>query len=293
SEEPSSDFSESDRLRTQLAQFASPDLIGEMEKDPNFLEAREREVTVLFADIQGFMQLSQRVGPAKTFEIIRNLMDGCTGCILDESGFIIDYAGDGIAAMWNAPTQQPDHAELACWAALNMQRTMSKLSQFWSFVANETLGMRIGIHSGVAHVGNAGSRWRLKYSPIGATVNLASRLEGCNKHLGTRVLISGETHRRLFSSLPTHRIGPVRMKGANQAIDVYQLICESEQAEGNSQRERYASALRAFEQSDFVNARQILQSDSAVASAAALLSAIEMHKDADGTTQPCIRMTEK
>ncbi len=130
---------EVDRFRIQLEQFASAKLVSAMAEDPRFLDSRERNITVVFGGVRGFTELSQRVGPEKTFSMIRNLMDQLTGSILDEEGFIIDYAGDGIAAMWNAPADQPDHAELACWAAINMQKVMDKLSEFWSFIAGESL----------------------------------------------------------------------------------------------------------------------------------------------------------
>ena len=87
----------------QLEQFASPKLVQAMTSDPGILEAQEREISVLFSDIRGFTGLTARVGAEKAFTMIRNLMNQLTGCILDEEGFIMGYAGDGIAAMWNAP----------------------------------------------------------------------------------------------------------------------------------------------------------------------------------------------
>lgn len=184
--------------------------------------------------------------------MIRNLMDQLTGSILDEEGFIIDYAGDGIAAMWNAPADQPDHAELACWAAIHMQKVMDKLSEFWNFIAGETLSAGIGINTGIAHVGNSGSRWRLKYSPIGSTVNLASRLEGANKHFGTSILISEETRQQMFTSFPLRRVGPVMTKGSLEPIQVFQLLTEEQNENVSSDvLATYETALKSYEQRDF------------------------------------------
>ncbi len=245
------------RLQMQLEQFASPKLVQAMTSDPGILEAQEREISVLFSDIRGFTGLTARVGAEKTFTMIRNLMNQLTGCILDEEGFIMGYAGDGIAAMWNAPADQPDHAELACWAAVNMQKVMSKLSQFWSFVTGEQLQARIGICTGVAHVGNAGSRWRMNYSALGPCVNLASRLEGANKFFDSSILITESTRGRLFSKFDMRRIGPVRVIGVDDATMVHQIL--TAESKSNATVEIYETALNLFEQGKFEEALRAIE----------------------------------
>lgn len=287
---------EVDRFRMQLEQFASAKLVSAMSEDPTFLDAHERQVTVLFGDVRGFTGLAQRVGPEKTFSMIRNLMDQLTGSILDEEGFIIDYAGDGIAAMWNAPADQPDHAELACWAAVNMQKVMEKLSEFWSFVAGESLLAGIGINTGIAHVGNAGSRWRLKYSPLGASVNLASRLEGANKYFESSILISESTQQQLFTSFPLRRIGPVVVKGASEPVQVFQLLTESQSETSNRELiDSYDSALSSFERGDLKSSIQslekILETQPDPISAR-LLEQAKAQLD-DSTLPPAIRLQQK
>ncbi|MEZ6075859.1 MAG: adenylate/guanylate cyclase domain-containing protein [Pirellulaceae bacterium] len=223
------------------------------------LDAREREITVLFSDIRGFTGLTERVGAEKTFVMIRNLMNQLT-LYLGRKRFYHGLRRDGIAAMWNAPASQLDHAELACWAAINMQREMAKLSQFWNFITGEVLEARIGISTGIAHVGNAGSRWRMNYSALGPCVNLASRLEGANKFFGTSILISQSTKDRLFSSLELRRIGPVLVKGVDQIEQVYELRLDSKSS-SNSARcfADYEQALQWFEQRKYDRASQVIE----------------------------------
>ena len=244
-------------LQSQLERFASPELIEAMTQDPDIFEPRQREITVLFADIQGFTGLTERVGAEKTFSMISNVMNQLTGCILDEKGFIMGYLGDGIAAMWNAPADQPDHAELACWAAVNMQKVMTKVRQFWEFVSGETLKARIGIATGTAHVGNAGSRWRMNYSALGSCVNFASRLEAANKSLGSSVLISAETKSKLFSRFDLQRIGPLLVKGMGQAEQVFELMVDPA-ARDRQQIQQYESVLQLIENRQFEEASRIL-----------------------------------
>ena len=288
---------EASHLQTQLEQFESPKLVQAMKNDSEILEAREREVTVLFSDIRGFTGLTERVGTEKTFKMIRNLMNQLTGCILDEEGFIMGYAGDGISAMWNGLSDQPDHAELACWAAVHMQKVMSKLNQFWNFVTGEKLEARIGISTGTAQVGNVGSRWRLHYSALGPCVNLASRLEAANKFFGSSILINESTKDSLFSSFNIRRIGPVVVKGADQATDVYELLGEANRAVPQFVQE-YETALSLFEAREFAQAQQAVESsiekhDQQDLAAMELMSHIKSHLSDSNNLEPAIRLSSK
>ena len=288
---------EASRFQMQLEQFASPGLVSAMKDDPNILDAREREITVLFSDIRGFTGLTERVGAEKTFQMIRNLMNQLTRCILDEDGFIMGYAGDGIAAMWNGLADQPDHSELACWAAINMQSVMAKLSEFWHFVTGEKLEARIGISTGLAHVGNAGSRWRMNYTVLGPCVNLASRLEGANKFFGTSILINQTTKDSLFSRFSLRRIGPVLVMGLNHVEQVFELRAASD----NRPKEwldTYELALKLFEQGDFQQAYTEIakakdhlgQWDTAMT---VLKSQIESFRDGQQQGSPAIKLMAK
>ena len=104
---------EAGRLRVQFEQFFSADLARELQRNPRLLEGQEREVTVLFSDIRGFSRLSERLGPTDTCKLVADVMDALTGHIRDFDGVVVDYSGDGIMAMWNAPASQPDHAAKA------------------------------------------------------------------------------------------------------------------------------------------------------------------------------------
>ncbi len=194
------------RRRVQFEQFFTPDLVAALDSDPALLEGREREVTVLFADIRGFSGVSERLSPRLTCELIRDVMELLTARIMDTAGVVVDYIGDGLLAMWNAPLEQPDHAARACRAALAMRDGLPELNRRWQGRLPGTLGLGIGINSGLALVGNTGSHKKFKYGPLGHTVNLASRVEGATKHLGVRLLITGSTRERLGQSFATRRL---------------------------------------------------------------------------------------
>ena len=105
----------------------------------------------------------------------------------------------------------------------------------------------IGINSGEALVGNTGSLQRLKYGPIGETVNLASRVEGATKALGVPVLITGNTFETIRESLATRRLAKVRLVGIESPVDLYELRGESASPEWGSRRDTYEHALKHFE----------------------------------------------
>ena len=88
-----------------------------MQADPTLLDGRDREVTALFSDIRGFSALSERLSPEETCRLVGDVMERLTAHIADHGGVVVDYIGDGLLAMWNAPAIQTDHAALACRAA--------------------------------------------------------------------------------------------------------------------------------------------------------------------------------
>ena len=106
--------------RVQFEQFFTSDLAKQLEQNKDLLKGRECEVTLLFCDIRGFSRVSEKLGPAKTVEWINDVMGVLSDAVLANQGVLVDYIGDELMAMWGAPTEQPDHATLACRAALDM-----------------------------------------------------------------------------------------------------------------------------------------------------------------------------
>ena len=98
-----------------------------------------------------------------------DVMNALTAAVMDLDGVVIDYYGDGLAAMWNAPVDQPEHPEWACRAALRMIDSLPAVQTKWAHLLVDELRLGIGVHTGLAQVGNAGSSRRTKYGPRGAT----------------------------------------------------------------------------------------------------------------------------
>ncbi|MGA2257614.1 MAG: adenylate/guanylate cyclase domain-containing protein [Thermoguttaceae bacterium] len=246
------------RTRVQFEQFFSPDLARELERDTKLLEGRSEEVTILFSDLRGFTALSERLGAHKTCHMLRDMMERLSERIVEYGGVIVDYAGDGILAMWNAPVKQADHAVRACRAALAMLGELPALNARWGDEAAGSLALGIGINTGEALVGNTGSKRKFKYGPHGHPVNLASRVQDATKKLGLPLLITASTRDRLPATLLTRRIGRVVLPGVREPVVAYELFGEHGSPEWLDRRDTYETALTLFEGGQWSRACQAL-----------------------------------
>jgi adenylate cyclase len=246
------------RTRVQFEQFFSPELVRELERDPNLLEGKNQEVTILCSDLRGFSRLSERLGAADTCRLVRDMMERLTERIVEHGGVIVDYAGDGILAMWNAPAVQADHATRAARAALAMLGEMPGLNERWHNTVGDPLVLGIGLSTGPAQVGNTGSNRKFKYGPHGHTVNVASRVQDATKRLGLPVLLAESTRSKLAASFATRRLGQVRLAGMQEAVTLYELYGEGAPADWLARRDAYESALTLYEEGHWSQACQSL-----------------------------------
>ena len=201
------------RLREQeFGRHFTPQLARHLLRNPDLVrEGRDVDVTVLFCDIRGFSGVSERLGPAETVRWLGDVMAVLSDCVLSHQGVLVDYIGDELMAMWGAPQEIDNHAELACRAAFDMLARLPELNQRWQPVIEAETDLGIGLNSGVARVGNTGSIRKFKYGPLGNAVNLASRVQGATKYLGSRLLMTGGTQQRLDAHFPSRRLCQVRV----------------------------------------------------------------------------------
>ncbi len=215
------------RTRVQLEQFCSAELVRELERNPALLEANTQEVTVLVSDLRGFTAMSERLGAQTICRLVRDLMERLSQRIRERGGFVVDYAGDGLLAMWNAPVPQGDHAVRACRAALAMRGELPALNAVWQGVVGEPLKLGIGINTGPAQVGNTGTSHLIRYGPVGHTVNLASRVQDATKKLGVPLLLTSTTRDLLPANFVTTRVGRAQLPGVADGVLLFELQSET------------------------------------------------------------------
>lgn len=238
------------RAQVQFEQFFTPQLARQLAAHPDLLQGRDADVTLLFADIRGFSRVSSQLGPVKTFEWIGSVMEELSACVYDFHGVLVNYIGDELMAMWGAPEEQPDHAVLACRAALRMIERLPSLNERWEKILGLSMSVGVGINTGPARVGNTGSTRRQMYGPLGNTVNLASRVQGATKYFKTRLLITEGTRARLGDEFRTRRLCQVRVVNIPQPVTLYELAAPAAAAAATLQS-GYEAALTEFERGNF------------------------------------------
>jgi len=166
----------------------------------------------------------------------------------------MDLVGDAIFAIWNTPIEQPDHRERACRAAILLRE---QLVDFGATRDSLPLRTRVGLHTGMVCVGNIGSATRFDFAAIGENTNLASRLEGLNKLVGTEVLATRDIQRAAEDSLVWRLVGHFKFKGIGRVVEVHELVGTVESAEcSRVWREKFADALHDFRARQFDSAAE-------------------------------------
>ncbi len=220
------------------------------------LGGERRAVTVFFSDIVDFTAASERLTPEDLVEHLRQYLTAMSGVILDNGGTVDKYIGDAVMAFWGAPEANPRHAVSACAAALRCQAQLKEMRPKWKEEGRAPFFTRMGLNTGEVVVGNVGSEMRLNYTVIGDAVNLASRLEGLNKHYGTEVLISETTYQEAKAEVVARPIDWVSVKGKTTAVLVYELLGLKGEAGGADEQlaEAFGEALASYRRQEWAEA---------------------------------------
>lgn len=257
------------QARVQFEQFFTPQLARELESNPRMLDGQDADISVLFCDIVGFSSVSNRIGSRTTMQWIGDVMDILSEAVLNHDGVVVDYIGDELMAMWGAPKADTDHAHHACQAALAMMNCRESIDRLWEKRTEQSTQFRIGINSGIASVGNTGSNRRLKYGPLGNTVNLASRLQSAAKQFGVQVLVSQSTlakatFRDSFSVEACDTQHFFRPLGTASFVNIPQPVCVHELCLGDdtasqAKVEAFSRSIELVNQGDLVAAKAVIE----------------------------------
>jgi adenylate cyclase len=220
------------------------------------LGGERRPLTIYFSDIANFTTISESMDPERLVDHLGDYLQVLSEQILATGGTVDKYIGDAIMAFWGAPVQRPDHALAACTAALRNQTILLELRELWKREGKPPLQARIGINTGEVVVGNIGSAKRLNYTAIGDEVNLASRLEGLNKHYGTRIVISEATYEEAKAGIVARPLDWVSVKGRSTPVLVYELLGLKGETPPEQQElaDRFAQVLQAYRRQEWTEA---------------------------------------
>ncbi|WP_240197162.1 adenylate/guanylate cyclase domain-containing protein [Nonomuraea lactucae] len=213
-------------LDTLFRQYMSPDVAQALLADPTqaALGGQLKELTALFADLKGFTTFSERVTPGEIVEMLNRYHTAAVPCILDNGGTIVQFVGDAMLALFNAPASQQDHARAACRAALAMQRAAAEVAEEAARNRVDKVEwpmFRVGVNTGPALVGNIGSPRLRGFNAMGDCVNVAARLQSLAEP-GT-VVIGETTLRQLGRGTKATPLGKLSLKGKEERVAAYVL----------------------------------------------------------------------
>ncbi|MCL5024191.1 MAG: adenylate/guanylate cyclase domain-containing protein [Nitrospirae bacterium] len=220
-------------IRQMFSSYVSPKIVKELIDDPERakLGGERRMVTVLFSDVIGFTSLSEKRQPEEVVSLLNEYFEEMADIIFKWDGTLDKFVGDEIMALWGAPVEQANHAELALRCAADMSVRLTRLQKTWEERGEHILEVGIGINSGEVLIGNIGAQGKkMDYTAIGDHVNLAARVEKLTRRYGVRILVTENTINSVSAAAGTaalpfefREIESVKVKGKEKEIRVLEL----------------------------------------------------------------------
>lgn len=214
-------------IKGMFNQYVPPAYIDKLIKEGKnlTLKSEKRNMSVLFADIRSFTELSENFTPEELTEFMQIYLTEVTSVIFEHQGTIDKYVGDMVMAFWNAPLDDDEHATHSVITALKMIQATKKLSIMFNERNWPSVNIGVGISSGDMNVGDMGSTYRKAYTVLGDEVNLASRIESLTKFYGVDILITEKTLKQMSpNQVLCRQVDKIRVKGKTEAVIVYQPI---------------------------------------------------------------------
>lgn len=205
-------LAERERIREAFGTYVDPEVAARILEEDTNLDGEEIEVTVMFIDVRDFTGFAERTSAPEVVAALNRLFERIVPVIHRHGGRVDKFVGDGLLAVFGAPRRQPDHADHAFAAALEIADALS----------DTQLQVGIGLNSGTVVAGNIGGDQRYEFSVIGDAVNVAARVEAATRQTGDRVLVSERTARLLCHPAAelVERTG-VELRGKRESVRVY------------------------------------------------------------------------
>jgi adenylate cyclase len=281
-------------MNETFGMYLAPELVKEMAEtgEEVKLGGEERVLSVMFSDIRDFTKIAEKLNPQELTHLINSTLTPLTNVIIKEQRGTLDkYIGDCIMAFWNAPKNDAEHARHSLQAALGMRKALDHVNGTFAQEAQMTgkpfipVGVGIGINSGPCSVGNMGSEYRMAYSALGDTVNLASRLESLTRAYGVNI-IAGEDTAAGAPEMALLEIDRVQVKGRSQPLAIYTLLGVARDAAFEQLSAAQQAFLAAYRRKDWTAAKDAIATCRGLAPDLAALYALFEKRIADYLEEP-------
>ncbi len=222
-------------IRATFGRYVSEKVAAVLLSQPGgaALGGEEREITVLFSDVMNYSTIAEHVPPHEVVAVLNEYFGAMSEIVDAHGGCVIEFLGDAVLAVFNAPVALEDHPRRAVECALAMRARLATLNEAWEesgraeawkSIGVPALRMRVGLNTGRVVAGNLGSATRMKYAVIGDTVNLAARLEQANKDFDTEILAAESTVRGAGPVAGSAQDrGEIKVKGRERSVRVFSL----------------------------------------------------------------------
>ena len=216
---------EKEMIKRAFTRYVAREVVEEILKDPEqlALTGERREVTVLFCDIRGFTPLAERLSPEEVVSLLNEFYTLMIETTFKHDGTLDKFLGDAVMAVFGAPIAHPDHAIRAVKTALDMRNGVAELNESRVAQGKSPIGIGIGLSLGEVVAGTVGTEDRMEYTVIGDSVNLAARLVANARPAG-RILISQPTYERVQDLIEAKGLGPMKVKGKEEEVEVYEVL---------------------------------------------------------------------
>lgn len=194
------------------------------------LGGSRRPLTLMFSDLEGFTQATEALAPEDVLADLSEYFEVMSQAIHGQGGVIDKFIGDGIMAQWNAPVAVEDHVADACRAVLACRRAEATLNEQRAQRQRPPMRTRFGLNTGVAVIGNVGSRSRMQYTSLGQMVNLTARIEGLNKYFNTQALVSAAVEQTVRGRFLFRPLGRMLASGTRVPVGLFELLDDTIEA---------------------------------------------------------------
>jgi len=217
-----------EQIKKQFEHYLAPAMVKKLQKNPELLQlgGDTKTMTYLFSDIRGFTPISEqfKTDPQGLGKLINRYMTPMTDLVMRKEGTIDKYIGDALMAIWGAPLDIDNHAQLAVETAQEMEIELAKLNKELKADGLMELGVGIGINTGDAVVGNMGSNQRFDYTVLGDSVNLAARLEAQTKEYGVFFMFTEHTLKQIATPENLTMLDKIAVKGQTAPVTIYTIL---------------------------------------------------------------------
>jgi class 3 adenylate cyclase len=209
---------ELDRLQRAFARFVPAELVERIATEDLLAAGERREVTVLFADLRDFTQLSERLDPAVVLSMLNGYFQAMSAAIQSHHGHVTRLMGDGIMSVFGVLERNPWHVQDAVEAAMEMRESLARYNESLIARGLPALSFGVGIHCGPVIAGLVGSEEMQEFTVLGDVVNVASRVEALTRRLGGDILVTQEVRGVLGDRFQMTEMPPADIKGKSRPI---------------------------------------------------------------------------